>query len=270
MELCEKELGRVIDGEELKKFELEILCEIHDFCQDHGLQYWLWGGTLLGAIRHDGFIPWDDDIDIAMPRVDYQYFCEHFSSDQYGVSCCEKDKRHPYWYAKAYHKKTKKVEPIYHAGGYCLGVDVDIFPLDEYVNFDEVLKSVEWRKQQIKHYGRSLLPCKGAPIKQVTAGFVCRNIFRITANRTARSANLRAQSYGKGPGLMLYADANIRMPLRLEKSWFANRTLHAFEDKMVYIPENYDALLRACYGDYMTPPPKEKQITHHNFVAYHK
>ena len=139
-----------IRTEELKNIEKEILLSIHTFCQANNLKYCLWGGTLLGAIRHNGFIPWDDDVDIAMPRADFEVFVKSFGSSEYGVSCCETDPAHPFWHAKAYHKGTNKVERVYYKREFSLGVDVDIFVLDSYEDFDAVMESADWRQKQIR------------------------------------------------------------------------------------------------------------------------
>ena len=263
------ETAKQICGEELKSIEMELLVAVHDFCEENHLKYYLWDGTLLGAVRHDGFIPWDDDIDIAMPRADFEVFLEKFGTEKYAVSDCWRDRRCPYWYGKVYHTQTQKIEPVYHKKKFSIGVDVDVFVLDNYEDFDVVMRSAKWRSRQIKKYWLSLIP--NNTVKRRLIGFGLRKVFRMDANKTARLINRKCMTFGKnGSGLMLYADTDAKTPLRLEKSWFENRILHKFEDKMFYIPENYDALLRLRYGDYMMPPPKDKQVTHHSFKAYYK
>lgn len=262
-----KEIGL----EELKKIELQTLQAVHAFCEQRGLHYYLWGGTLLGAIRHGGFIPWDDDIDIAMPRADFEIFLKEFDSKNYGVCYCTTDHRYPYWHAKVYDKATVKDEEGYYKKGFSLGVDVDIFVLDNYTDKEAVVATTNWRFRRLEQCNISRLSAKTGPWLRRIGGIVGRCILGMDANATARAANNKAKSFGKdGDGLMLYADANVRTPLFLERSWFENRILHKFEDTGFYIPAGYDGLLNACYGDYMTPPPVEKQIPHHNFVAYYK
>lgn len=256
--------------EELKKLEMQALQAVHDFCEQRGLRYYLWGGTLLGAIRHNGFIPWDDDMDIAMPRADFEILIKEFDSEDYGISYCTLDSRHPYWHAKVYHKGSEKIEPIYRKRDFVLGVDVDVFVLDTYLHRSAVLDTEAWRTRQIIWYGLCLLPVKFGKLKHRLAGAVCRHLLRKDANKTARAVNKKGQFFGKNShGLVLYADVNLRKPLFLENAWFTDRVLHKFEDKQFYIPTGYDALLKTVYGDYMTPPPINEQVSHHSFTAYY-
>ena len=150
--------NREIVGEELKAIELEIMWAVHNFCEENELNYYLWGGTLLGAIRHNGFIPWDDDIDIAMTRDDFEVFLKKFNSDTYAVSYCETNPAHPFWHAKVYHKGTQKIETIHYKADVPFGVDIDIFVLDSYADFDAVNSSAKWRFRQIRKYWRCLVP----------------------------------------------------------------------------------------------------------------
>lgn len=95
---------------EIKRIELEILKDVAQFCESNKLHYSLTFGTLLGAIRHNGFIPWDDDIDIAMPREDYDWFFKNYSSSDYKAVCYPVDKDYPYAFGKVMDRKTVVIE----------------------------------------------------------------------------------------------------------------------------------------------------------------
>ena len=89
-------MREIRDSSELMQIELEILTDIHNYCVANQLTYFLWGGTLIGAVRHNGFIPWDDDIDIAMPREDYCRFMKGYRSPRYIALSCETNRNYPY------------------------------------------------------------------------------------------------------------------------------------------------------------------------------
>ena len=93
---------RLVDLNELRNIQIEILQYIDDYCRKNNINYWLDAGTLLGAIRHKGYIPWDDDIDIGMLRSDYEKFVELFSQDESRYQCCtiENTPKHYYGFAK--------------------------------------------------------------------------------------------------------------------------------------------------------------------------
>lgn len=103
-----------IDIDELKQIQFDILVAVHDFCVEHDLKYTLAFGTLLGAVRHKGYIPWDDDIDIAMCRKDYDFFVSHFNgtSDFYKVYDIRTDEDYVYGFAKVADTRTVLVENV--------------------------------------------------------------------------------------------------------------------------------------------------------------
>jgi len=263
-------MRKISSDKELMQIEVNVLDELHNFCEENGLVYYLWGGTLLGAVRHNGYIPWDDDIDIVMPRRDYEFLIKNFGNEHYSVYSCDNCDKYPLWYAKAFDKRTEKIEPIFRKKNYHIGIDVDIFPMDEFSDKSLVEATEKWRIMCRKKWQFSLLRNSNTSFARKTAGIIARNILRWNANKIAVKINKKAKTFGScSESVMMYADSNIRKPLYMPKTWFADRELHQFEDKKYYIPTEYDALLTALYGDYMTPPPPEKQVTHHTFEAYY-
>jgi len=268
---------RKLTSEETKSVEYDILCHIDKYCKDHNLRYFLWGGTLLGSVRHSGFIPWDDDIDIVMPRVDYEYFVQNYNSELYGVYSCESNNFYPFWYAKAYDKRTKKIEPIAASKKFDIGVDVDIFPLDSFGNIEAVEKTISKRKFYKRIWQMSIFINKPSLshskyIRKIIVHNICsalRFIGVLNSNKIARSINRIARSFSSESGeYMLYADSNISVPLYMDNFWFREAKQQLFENQLFNIPHKYDALLTKIYGDYMTPPPPEKRITHHTNNMY--
>lgn len=265
---------------ELRKIQLGILCEIHSFCIMHNLKYTLWGGTLLGAIRHNGYIPWDDDIDIAMPREDYEYFIHNFPNNEYGVYACNTNPLYPYWFAKAFDKRTKKIEPIYVSSDYDIGVDVDIFPIDSITDIEDINSKFAKRKSDKKKWELSIYKYQPSnsllkTIKRKLLYFYSsslKNLNIIDSCKIANEVNNDAQSLCKSDNSIvksiLYADSNIKVPLLFDNSIFEEYVTHEFEGINFSITQKYDELLHICYGDYMILPPESKRIAHHNFTAY--
>ncbi len=128
-------MRKIEDIQELRQIQMGILDEVHQFCEANGLRYFLSSGTLIGAVRHKGYIPWDDDIDIYMPRQDYEQFLQTYS-DTKGTYRAINPATEPHYYytfAKVVDQRTRMVEK--ETEGYEIGVYMDIFPVD-YVTED--------------------------------------------------------------------------------------------------------------------------------------
>lgn len=258
---------RELSIEEIKTISLEILDKVHNFCVKNNLRYSLFSGTLLGAIRHNGFIPWDDDIDIAMPREDYEFFLKNFKIDGLVAICCENDKYYYLPWGKVYDANTVKTEFITSKSNSRFGVDIDVYPVD-YINKEK--EGIKLKKK-IAFWDRIRSIC----VMPKRKGYFFHNFaalpFRNHENHYSRKISKMGQKYNK-----LEHNYHFRnCPLSNAKDiypidMFNNLVLHKFEDREYFITPLFDDVLKKRYGNYMQLPPKEKQVAHHNFKVISK
>lgn len=265
-----------LDSEQLKEVQLRILDEVDAFCKEHGIRYWLCYGTLIGAARHQGFIPWDDDVDICMSRPDYEKFCRLFpkSGSRYSVRNLSMDKK---FYALPFGKVSdpdsvlKEMEAASIAG---MGVNIDIFPLDGLGNdqkkAEATIEKCRGLMQQMYLCGRKRSP-KGGLRTRLRNGVLFAvqklNLKMIPYRKMKRLGEENPYEDSKYVGVLVgtYGKGEV-----LERAWFEETVMMPFEKGEYPVPAGYDAVLRSIYGDYMQLPPKEKQVTHHSFRAYFK
>ncbi len=255
---------------EIKKIELGVLLEIHKFCSENNLQYFLACGTLIGAVRHGGFIPWDDDIDIMMKRDDYEFFIHHFGNETYGVNSCTTNKKFYWSYAKAFDKRTLKIENNL---SYKLkqGVDVDIFVLNDCNDVDFAKRKEKKRKKiqfwwslSIRNYS------KNKSFKSFVTN-VLHFFLKPYANHFAKRMNALTMKDIKSTSQCKQYQSFSLVGNRIylyKKEWFSKQILHKFEEYEFYIPLGYDYILREEFGDYMKLPPIEQRVTHHSNKVY--
>ena len=265
---------RNITFEEAKKIELEILVDIASFCDKWGLRYYLAYGTLIGAVRHKGFIPWDDDIDIWMPRKDYETLIEIYNRENENENyllVAPEDKLSKHSIVKVIDTRTVKIEEgISYKEGY-LGIDIDIFPLDGQPENDEEYQKFYKKMQRLYklHYylcleeKRSLKHRIAIPIIRALTGGKKKILVRAKKIHSKYSFEV-----SKNIGAV---ESNFNsVKNRFSKNDFENFVMMEFEGVSLRCPIGYDNILKTMYGDYMELPPMEKQITHHKNKMYWK
>lgn len=262
---------RSIDLNEVKRIELNILKYIDNVCKESNLRYSLCGGTLIGAIRHNGFIPWDDDIDIMMPRPDYDQMIEIINGeDNRYYAFNETDSNYYYNFSKVVDTNTVLFEKGYtEIDG--MGVFVDVFPVDSFPDDITLKKAKEIHKirKLINYYA----------IERIEFGI---NIIKWIKNKyyyhLSRKNSLydlqekylqvvKKEPYGSTEKVFLTGAYEI-LPLPLEM--FEEYTEVKFEDEWFSSIKHYDEYLTKVFGNYMKLPPKKDQMTIHNIEAYWK
>ena len=259
--------------QELKEIEFDILKMFDDFCKENNIHYFLAYGTLLGAVRYKKFIPWDDDVDLLIPREDYNRMLMLFKdSEKYRLFAFEKDMEYLYPFAKLCDMTTRKDEFGYD-NGVELGVDIDLFPLDAWDD------NLEKAKQEAKRIKKLMLYLGLTKVKRVDDDSFFKRItksvlmvwckmlggkyFIRKIQKEACKEEQKGQAYVGAKSWCVYGAKGI-----IPAEAFADSVEVEFEGRMFPAPIDYDTYLTCLYGDYLPEPPKEKQKTHHSFKAY--
>ena len=262
--------------EQIHEIDLKLAKEFFKICKKHKLNYYVIGGTFLGAIRHKGFIPWDDDMDIAMPRKDYEKFLEVANDElpkNMRLVTFYNDKEHRYFLPRIVDLNTEIVEKRFEKIGKKSHLFIDIFPIDgtpnnallRKIHYFRILLNrmlVSWyyidtidparkrkKYEKVLIFLGKILPTK----KMINPRKRLMKIDKILKKHSIEKSN------NIGTIMGAYRTREI-----VPKEYFGKPTKYTFEDITVTGPEMYDEYLTHMYGDYMTPPKKKDNNSHYS------
>ena len=257
--------------EDLRRHQIKVLNKVVDFCDEQGLRYFLCGGTLLGAVRHKGYIPWDDDIDIMMPRPDYDKLIKMFRVE--GLTMYSSALRDDYYYpfAKVSDDDTIIYEHVFLGqNDNYYGVNIDVFPIDNFPNGQEqqkkFLRKMYWlrkllRQKRVKRTGVLV----DDTLRMIGRFLMKRYSVQTLSNLITKHAvtfNNQVTNY-KGIVVWGYGSKEV-----CRKQVYDGDTKVEFEGREYNAPSGYKEYLTTVYGNYMQLPPIEKQKRPHIFKAY--
>lgn len=257
--------------DEIKQAEFELLKYFDAYCRRNNIRYFLSNGTLLGAVKYKGFIPWDDDVDVLVPRKDYDRLMAEFpDAGKIRLVSVEREPKYLFPFAKLCDMSIIK-EEMGHDHGVELGLNLDIFPLDAWADdhAEAEREAVEMRRDRFALTLAKLdRPNASTALKRFVQGGLM-IVFRLfTAEhflkRIIRRSREPEQSRFLGCKCWCIYGSREIIPAQV----FSDTVEVEFEGKTFPAPVGYDTYLRSLYGDYPKDPPADKQKTHHSFRAY--
>lgn len=255
----------------MHKKQLEMFKWLHEFCTENGVTYYAIAGTLLGAVRHGGFIPWDDDIDVSMPRPDYERFIKLMHEKEPGRFVAETvadgHKEFSHKFCRLYDTTTTV---IYNEKFTTKrGLFIDIFPFDGIGNTEkESMKYYKKMKNRVHFLSiKSRAFRKGRKFYQNAAIIVGKFIPYNWRKGWAKFEKKLAQKNYYDCEYVCNFYGVWREKEIMKREWLGEPKLYKFEDIEVWGPQDADSCLTQLYGDYMTPPPPEKRKMKHDFLV---
>ena len=269
-------MQKELELKEIQKISTDILKVVADLCEKLNLRYYLMYGTLIGAVRHQGYIPWDDDLDIMMPREDYdallKYWKEHGQQFKHlQVFTPDEVPEYPYMITRISDRRYRMI--MDNEKEYGMGIFIDIYPFDglgntkkealKYALKGDRLSSLCYqatRKRCAVETTTSNFRKMIKPAVFAFSKFCGKDIFQKKLKKLERNKPYDTSEY---VGCVVWLTGGERDIFLRE--WFEEYEMVPFEDSFFRIPKAYDAVLRHAYGNYMELPPQKERVGHHNY-----
>ena len=253
--------------DEIRAKQIDILKFVVHFCEKNDIKYWLDSGTMLGAVRHKGYIPWDDDIDLGMLREDYDIFIRTFneSGGKYYLDCIEINPQSRFPFAKVFDSTT-----ILYEEDIELSINIDVFVYDNAPSKKTELRWMYFKRDVFNRmnnwqWGNGVLPSSivkrfirriFVPIcKCFPKNYFCKEII----NNSRKYVNQKTSYVGNFTSVS---------KVLLNKDYLSTMIKCSFEGGEYFIPIGYDKWLKQFYGDYMKLPPEQDRVGKHHITAY--
>ncbi len=270
-------MKRIETVEELKKIQLDILLSFHQFCVENDIKYSLAAGSLIGAVRHKGFIPWDDDIDVYLMRDQYNELIAKYPKiyqGHYSLVTMERDNQWHRSFGKLCDTRTVEVEDVRNKYPE-IGIGIDVFPID-----DAPDKMGDWLSfDKKRRFWRDMMTLKSMTYsaKRSWAKNAFMYITRVlltpfSFSYLAKRMDKQAQSCnGKGYCHVYESCLGVYNSKHPWKKTDLQEVIEApFEGHTIHIMKGYDDYLKTVYGDYMKLPPEGKRVSTHTITAWWK
>ena len=265
-----------ISKEELRQVQkksLDMAIYFRDFCRENNLKFFLCGGCCIGAIRHKGFIPWDDDVDVFMPRDDYEKLGEIWGkkADIKRFYYCREDEVHHYrnLFATINDNNTTFIKVHQAELDINHGIVLDILPLDGYPNSKVSRACQVFWATIYSIFCAQISPINHGKLANLVGNLILKCVpsdkfrFKIWkfAEKKMTKYKIKDCNY-----ITELCSGPLYMKKKYPKVAFDKAVYFNFEGEQMPVPAGYDEYLRIAFGDYMKLPPKEKQVPHHDVV----
>lgn len=249
---------RKLSLEEVKKIQVEMLVDFDSFCRKNNITYFLAYGTLLGAIRHKGYIPWDDDIDVMVPRPEIEKLVKSYHSDKYAIIDTDNDSLYEFPYPRMVSKNTFLKKGFF-ARTY--GVFIDIYPIDAFPASEEGIQKYRDDLEKVRKVRAFWIRLRNKVFKYLPISW-----FPFVREYTKKHREV-FRSIPYHTSCLVHACNASNTPLN--KYIFEDRVEVEFEGNSFFAPVGWDEFLKNSYGDYMQLPPEEQRHPYHGSGNYY-
>lgn len=268
-------MNNTLELKEIQKAALDVLVELDSICRELHLNYSLTYGTLIGAIRHKGFIPWDDDIDIIMPRNDYNKLREWFKTGKKShLKWCDRTtvKNYPYCISRVSNMDYKYTTTNANQKRFDIGVFVDVYVLDNYCsNSKDALRLGKKIWLINREFDLYLNPDKtSGTLKRIVRNVLSSILHVLHGNDWCKHVDIEIEDYivrhTSSSDELVGVISQYEWKEIMKKEWFTSYIDVPFEDNLFKVCSGWDKLLNSIYGDYMLLPPVENRVPTHNYT----